>query len=293
MDRCNIALVSQTSIIGEKQNNLDKTVEWVEKAHRNGVKLVCFPELGLTGHAGLPDMVGESESVPDGMCVRTLCNVSKELNLYICAGIAENDRGIHYNTQFLTGPEGFIGKQRKIHPSKDEYFYFRGGTKLNVFDLPFARIGMIICYDNSFPEIARCHAVNGAEILICPLARRGGKWSDDVKERLAVIDAMKNKWMKMFPARSLDNGCYSLVYNMTGDCAVNIEGAAAPHVGGGMVFDPAGNAAAELFASDFAENMLIAELDGRKVHDARTGKCFNLSIRKPEVFGDLSRRDHE
>ena len=110
--------------------------------------------------------------------MRRLERVAAEEKICICAGIAEDDRGIHYNTQFIVGPEGYVGKQRKVHPSQDEYFYFRGGTELPVFDLPFARVGIVICYDNLLPEVPRCLAVAGAELLLSPHAARSAAVSE-------------------------------------------------------------------------------------------------------------------
>lgn len=129
-----IALVAQDSPVGVKAQNLARAMEWVRKAKQAGAELVCLPELNITGHAGDSAMVAEAEPVSNGPAVRALLDLAREQSIYICAGIAEDERGIHYNTQFIVGPDGLWGKQRKVHLSADEYFFFRGGTDLPVFD---------------------------------------------------------------------------------------------------------------------------------------------------------------
>ena len=164
MQSFKVAVVAHESPVRSTPKNLDTTITWVRKARKAGAALVALPELGVTGHAGHSAMVEVAEPVPDGPSVQALLELAHELDVYISAGIAEDDRGIHYNTQFIVGPEGYVGKQRKVHLSGDEYFYFRGGTSLPVMDLSIARVGVIICYDNLFPEMARCLAVDGAEL---------------------------------------------------------------------------------------------------------------------------------
>lgn len=110
------ALVQHASPVGQREENLARTVRLVREAAGAGARLVVLPELGITGHAGHPAMVLEAEPVPGGAAYTTLAALAAEIGVYISAGIAEDDRGIHYNTQFLVGPEGPIGKQRKYPP---------------------------------------------------------------------------------------------------------------------------------------------------------------------------------
>jgi len=289
MDHFTLALVQHASPVGHKAANLDATMQWVRKAKAAGAALVCLPELGITGHAGHSKMVEEAEPVPKGPSVRALETLAKELDIYICAGIAEDDRGIHYNTQFLVGPEGYWGKQRKVHLSGDEYFYFRGGTKLPVFDLPMARVGIIICYDNLFPEISRCLAVDGAELLLCPHAARFGAMPEDADGRRKVVRSVKRSWTLVHACRCYDNGCYAAICNTAGASALDIEGVEANHAGGCLVFDPNGKLVAESQSEDIEEEMVVVPLDGSLVAKRRSQSCFNLQTRRPEVFAALTR----
>jgi predicted amidohydrolase len=208
------------------------------------------------------------------------------LDLYICAGIAEDDRGIHYNTQFIVGPEGYLGKQRKVHLSRDEHYYFRGGTAVPVIELPMARVGIVICYDNLFPELSRCLAVQGAELLLCVHAARFGKWPRDAKGRRKAVENQRRSWRLIHSCRAYDNGCYVALCNMVGQGGV--PGVEANHAGVCMVFGPGGELVAESRSKDIAEEMLVVELDSGKVAERRREPCFNLQTRRPEVFSVLS-----
>lgn len=289
MDDLRLALVQHASPVGHKRENLEATLAWARQARDAGAHLVCFPELGITGHAGHPGMIAEAEPVPQGAGVSALVDLARELELFICAGIAENDRGVHYNTQFLVGPGGYIGKQRKVHLSSDEYFFFRGGTRLPVFDLPFGRVGIIICYDNNLPEMARCLAVDGAELLLCPHAARFGAWPESAEARAQAIRRSKQEWSKVHACRTYDNGCYAALCNTAGRSALEIEGVEANHAGGCLVFGPNGDLLAESRAEDVVDEMVLVDLAGAAVAERRSRACFNLRTRRPDVFAALSR----
>jgi predicted amidohydrolase len=284
-----IAVVAHESPIRSTAKNLDTTISWVRKAEKAGASLVALPELGVTGHAGHSAMVEVAEPVPDGPSVQALIEVAKELDIYISAGIAEDDRGIHYNTQFIVGPDGYLGKQRKVHLSADEYFYFRGGTALPVIDLPFARVGIIICYDNTFPEMARCLAVDGAELILAPHAARFGKWPAELADRQKSVQRVKAQWSRVHACRAYDNGCYVAVCNTAGRSATGLKGVEANHGGCCMIFDPNGDTVAQSRTRDIKPEMILADLDGDRVAARRRQSCFNLQTRKPEVFSALTR----
>lgn len=288
MEDFTIALIQHGSPVGRKKENLKATIRWTRKAKEAGAQVVCFPELNITGHAGSPEMVREAEPVPGGEAVERLCTLAAELGVYISAGIAEDDRGIHYNTQFVVGPEGYLGKQRKTHLSADEYFYFRHGTALPVFDLPIVRMGIIICYDNAMPEIARCLAMQGAEVLFCPHAARFGKWPKDQAGIEAVVVRRKENWRMVHACRAYDNGCYVALCNTAGRSATRIKGVEANHAGGCMVFDPNGRLITESQRKDIGEEMVVAPLNGEAVASRRRQTCFNLQTRRPEVFSALT-----
>ncbi len=283
-----IAVVQHGSPVGDKAGNLEQIISWTNKAKKAGAKLVLFPELNITGHAGDKAMVREAEPVPGGPSIERLTKIAKELDIYICAGITEDDHYIHYNTQFIVGPEGFIGKQRKVHLSGDEYFYFRGGTELPVFELPFARVGIIICYDNLFPEISRCLAVKGAEVLLCPHAARFGDWPEDAAGRYKAVDSRKQRWRLTQSCRAFDNACFVALCDTAGRSAMDISGVEANHAGGCIVVNPRGEIIAESSTKDIRDEMIVVELDAEIIAKRRSSAGLNLHRRRPEVFKVLS-----
>ena len=279
-----IALVQHNSVVGKKKANLAISIDYVRKAKKKGADLVCLPELNITGHAGHPSMVAEREPVPDGPSTQALIEVCKELDIYISAGIAEDEHGVPYNTQLVVGPEGFLGKQRKVHLSGDEYFEFRGGTELPVISLPFVKVGTIICYDNLFPEMARCLALNGAELLLAPHAARFGQWPKDLAGRQKAVKRVKENWSLVHRCRAYDNGCYVGVCNTAGRSAMHIKGVEANHGGCCMMFGPNGQVLAESRTRDIKDEMVVTKLDASFL--GRRPK--NMQQRKPELFGAIT-----
>lgn len=289
MENLIIALVQCHSPVGKKSENLKNTIDWVKRAKENNAELVCFPELNITGHIGHYLMISEAELVPAGNSCQTLIKLAKDLDIYIVAGICEKDKGIHYNTQFIVGPEGFIGKQRKIHLSRDEHFYFRHGTNIRVFDISKTKVGIIICYDNEIPEVSRCLAVEGAEVLLCPHAARFGLWPSTLKGKQSAVNRMKKIWKMMHRARAYDNGCYVALCNAAGRVLVKSNGAEASHAGGCMIIDPNGRIIRESKSKDISDEMVIDQLKVAVVKKRRLQSCFNLQTRRIESFGVLTR----
>src|SRR5437660_829253 len=149
-----VAAVSMNGFLGEPERVLAAIDGWCERAAAEKVELVLFPELVVQGHC-TPNTWELAELVPDGPSVARLAQIAKRHRLVLCAGLSEKERDIVYNTQVLVGPDGYIGKQRKLHLSRDEGFYYKGGRDLPVFDVGPCRVGVVICYDNQFPEVAR------------------------------------------------------------------------------------------------------------------------------------------
>ncbi len=285
-----LALVQHESPLGSTEENLEASVGWVEKAARKGADIVCLPELGITGHGGHVSMIEDAEPVPDGLSCRRLSEAAAEHKIHVVAGLAEKEGPMVYNTMFIAGPDGYIGKQRKVHLSRDEYFFFRHGTELPVFDLPFARVGVVICYDNLFPEMSRCLVLDGVELILAPhAARTFDRWSRDASKRYQAIKSLKEDWRRVHCCRAQDNACYVGVCNTAGASTRHIKGVEANHVGGCMVINPDGDVIAESRSRDIRDEMVITKLSARRLHDRRNQSCLNLRVRRPEVFGAITR----
>ena len=153
-----VAAVSMNGLLGEPKRVLEAIDGWCERAAAAKADLVLFPELVIHGHC-TPNTWELAEPVPDGPSVRRLSELARRHRLVLAAGLSEKEHDIVYNTLVLVGPAGYIGKQRKLHLSRDEVNYYKGGRDILVFDVGRCKVGTVICYDNQFPEAGPCASV--------------------------------------------------------------------------------------------------------------------------------------
>lgn len=166
-----IACVQTEPIIAEKARNVARSVQLVERAADDGAELIVLPELVNTGYvfASPEEAASLAEPVPDGPTVQAWIAVAGRRGVHIVAGIAEADGGELFNSAVLVGPDGLVGRFRKVHLWHDEKSIFAGGNLgFPVYPTPLGRIGMAICYDGWFPETYRLLALNGADIVCVP-----------------------------------------------------------------------------------------------------------------------------
>jgi len=145
--------------------------------------LIVLPELCNSGYnfKNFNMAFETSEKISDSIFIEFLISKAKLYNIYIVSGFNERDNNTIYNSSVLVGPEGYIGKYRKIHLFMNEKDYFKpGDTGLPVFDINFCKIGILICFDWMYPEVWRILALKGAHIICHPsnlilkgLAQRG------------------------------------------------------------------------------------------------------------------------
>lgn len=280
-----VAAVQMNGLLGEVERNLDEVARWAGEAAAGDADLVLFPELVITGHWCSTESWKASECVPEGPIVRRIEELSRRHDLYISVGMGEKEHGVQYNSQILVGPSGYIGKQRKLHMSSDEYFHYRGGTEMPVLDAGRCKVGTVICYDNVFPEVVRVLALKGAEVMLSPHAARFGKWTKR-GERKAVAK-QKGFYRKVYATRAYDNGVFYVVTNQAGPAGENTN-----HAGGVMFFDPKGDVIAESKTRMIEDEMVIARLESSLYVERRSGRCFNLLTRRPELFGEICRPTH-
>ena len=141
-----------------KKENLKKCFESIEVASKEGAKLIVFPECSLTGYCftSLEEAMVMAETIP-GPSVNALASLCEKLELYTVVGILEREDDKCFNSIVLLGPDGIIGKYRKLHlPFLGvDRFITHGNLPLKVFDTAVGKIGMNICFDSRFPEPAR------------------------------------------------------------------------------------------------------------------------------------------
>lgn len=168
-----IAVVQFDPQVGTQhcQTNLQNSLQLAQQAAKNGANLIVLPELANTGYlfSSRQDAFKHAEVVPDGPSVRAWIDFARQHQVYLVAGLAEQEGMRLFDTAVLLGPDGFIGKYRKAHLwNKEKLWFTPGDLGFPVFETPIGRIGLLICWDIWFPEVPRLLSLQGADI-ICSL----------------------------------------------------------------------------------------------------------------------------
>lgn len=291
MRNLRVAAVSVNGWLGEPARLLAEVELWTRQAVERGAELVLFPELLIHGHCS-PNTWELAEPVPDGPSTRQLCKLAARYRVVLSVGLSEKEHDIVFNTQVLVGPDGYIGKQRKIHMSRDETLYYKGGRELPVFDIGPCRVGTVICYDNTFPEVARILALRGAEVLLMPHAARLKTWTSTAESEQAAREYAAHYYRTMIPCRCRENACFAIVTDQVGRAGTldryPADSPAQPHhPGGAFVFDPQGEVVACTQSMRIVDELILADLDAGAIQAARSDANFTLRTRRPELFGEL------
>jgi (R)-amidase len=205
--RVRIALVQMDCKVGDKEHNTKIIEERVEQAKRKGAALVIFPELSLTGYVARDLTYRLAEPIP-GPSTRRLEELTRKKKIHVVFGMMERSEKVSavlYNTAVLLGPEGFIGKYRKMHLPTHSVFeekrYFRFGYDAPVFETDVGNLGLTICYDAFFPEIFRLLRLKGAQLMIC----------------ISASPAVRRRFFEVLTtARAIENTAYLAYVNLVG-----------------------------------------------------------------------------
>lgn len=284
-----IATVSM-HVVYDKKKNLEMYFKYIDEAANKGAKLIVFPETSLQGYLDNLGVFKKStviyqhenaEVVPEGASTQALIRKAKEKNIYIIYGMTEKDPnqvGKLYNTAVLVGPEGYIGKYQKVHLPMDEAHVFYPGNEINVFDTKIGKIGMLICYDKNYPEVARILAAKGAEMIVMPTA-----WSLDENGANPETNYSVYSYDLLDKVRALENQAIFISSNQVGVTG-DID-----FFGRSRIVNPLGVVLAEIL---YEEGMATYRLDVQKeVQDARTVGLFGLNLmkdRRPEMYHEIA-----
>jgi predicted amidohydrolase len=206
-ENINIALAQMRCKVGDKQQNIKKMKTFIANAKKQKAQLIIFPELSLTGYT-IRDLTYDlAEPIP-GPSIEAISEITKEEKVYVVFGMPERSlkaRNLIYNTAVLLGPEGIVGKYRKMHLPTHSVFqekrYFRQGYQTPVFETPLGKIGLIVCYDIFFPEISRSLRLQGAKLIVC----------------ISASPAVRSKFFEVFSlARAMENTCFFAFVNLVG-----------------------------------------------------------------------------
>ncbi len=290
MHKLTIALVQQSC--GENRDaNLAKSIESIRKAGAMGAGLVILQEL----HAGLyfcqsenPASFDQAESIP-GPTSDIFSGLAKEFGLVIVASLFERRAaGLYHNTAVVFDRDGSIaGRYRKMHIPDDplfyEKFYFTPGEEHFLpIETSIGKIGVLVCWDQWYPEAARLMALAGAEILVYPTAI-GWDPNDDDEEKAR----QKEAWITIQRSHAVANGIPVASVNRVGfEADPTGVGAGIDFWGNSFVAGPQGEFLAQAGRD---EELLIFEIDMARSETVRRIWPF-LRDRRIDAYGDLLKR---
>jgi N-carbamoylputrescine amidase len=212
--------IIQRSCTDDPLLNLENTMKDIRTAAVAGANVICLPELFMTRYfcdAENYDNFNYAEHIP-GPTTSKLQNLAGELNVVIVASLFEKvDAGVYFNTAAVFDANGtYLGKYRKNHipddPGYFEKFYFSpGDTGYQVFNTRFGRIGVLVCWDQWYPEAARITSLMGAQILIYPTAI-GWALSQDDQTNQEQYQA----WQTIQRGHAIANGVHVVAVNRCG-----------------------------------------------------------------------------
>ena len=279
----------QMSCAPDAAENLDKALRKIREAAQKGAQVICLQELFRSQYfcreedARLFDL---AESIP-GPSTDAIGQLAKELKVVVIASLFEKRaQGLYHNTAAILGQDGAIlGLYRKMHIPDDplyfEKFYFTpGDLGFKNFDTSFGRIGVLVCWDQWYPEGARLTAMQGANVLFYPTAIG---WHPHEKAEFGA--AQLDAWRTIQRAHAIANGVYVAAVNRVG-----FEGSPDSGLefwGNSFISDPFGRTLVE--ASADKEEILIATVDPAKQDEIRRNWPF-FRDRRIDAYGPLTSR---
>lgn len=280
----------QMSCDKEPASNFEKAMERISQAARKGAQVICLQELFRSQYFCQSEDYSSfklAEPIP-GPTLDALCKLAEQRAVVIIASLFEKRaEGLYHNTAVVIDADGaYLGKYRKMHIPDDplyyEKFYFApGDLGFKAWKTRYGKIGVLVCWDQWYPEAARLTALQGAEILLYPTAIG---WHPKEKAKYGI--AQHSAWEMIQRSHAVANGCYVASANRVGHEAP-AGGDGIEFFGQSFVADPSGQILAR--ASADQEENLIVEVDLAKVDTTRTHWPF-LRDRRIDAYGDISKR---
>ena len=271
--------------------NLAKAIDGVRDAAGRGARLVVLPELFRSRYFCQSEdaaQFGLAEAVP-GPTTDVLGKLAAELEITLVASLFEKRAaGLYHNTAaVLDAEKGYLGKYRKMHIPDDpryyeKYYFTPGDLGFKVFDTKPAQLGVLVCWDQWYPEAARLTAMQGAEILAYPTAIG---WHPEEKRQYG--ERQHGAWETIQRGHAVANGCFVVAVNRTG-----------------FEPDPTGNGGIEFWGQSFIagtdgriivrapvdqEVVIVEEIDLAEIDAVRAGWPF-FRDRRIDAYADITRR---
>jgi len=296
-----VATVQFCHRASDKQYNLSVIEAFIHQAGRQGIRILAFPEMCITGYWHVPDLTTEevtalAERIDGSPSLARITLLAKKYEMAIGVGLIEQGSdGLLYNAYAVCMPDGQVHVHRKLHAF--EHPDFIRGDRFTVFDTPWGvRVGILICWDNNLVENVRATALLGADILVAPHQTGGtnsrspygmkpipvtvweNRYNDPVALEAAFGGDSGRGWlMRWLPARAHDNGLFILFSNGVGLDNGEVR------TGNAMILDPYGRIIEE--TRSFEDTMVSADLD-LDLLTLSTGRRW-IHGRRPELYGIL------
>jgi predicted amidohydrolase len=262
-----IGVYQNNPLFSEVDHNIEQAVQALAGLETD---LMVLPELFNTGYQFISKEEAEilAEEIPSGKTCQAMIDFAREDETFLVFGMAERDGDHIYNGSAVVGPEGFVGRYRKIHLfAEEKYFFDPGDSEFQVFDLGLARIGVMICFDWWFPESARVLALEGADIICHP------------------ANLVLPLCQQAMTTRSLENGVFSATANRIGSEA---RGGKPPLIftGKSQILDCWGSVLTQL--SEAETGVSVVDIDVSQARNKKvTPKNDRFADRRPDFYGPI------
>lgn len=261
-----VTIAQVTSQLHDKEANLRNIASVVRKTRGN---IVVFPELNLTGYLPRDDLFKLSETM-SGPSVKTVSKLAKDTGKDIVFGAPIQDdkvRGHVFNSCVLAAGDGRVARYDKMYLPNfgpfEERLYFSHGAGATVAQGKHAKLGLMVCYDMFFPELAKLESLMGAQVLV---------------NISAAPTTSRASFERVMPARAVENGVFLAYANMVGVHGSLVFG------GGSALYGPRGDVLSR--AADLDEDVIEHELDLSEIEVSRRFRPL-LRDSRPEIMDEL------
>jgi N-carbamoylputrescine amidase len=279
----------QMRMVPEKEANLAKAETMIAEAAQHGAQVVCLPEL-FTGFYFCqkedPSLFDLAEPIP-GPSSDRLSAAAKKHGIVVIGSLFEKRMpGVYHNTATIHDTIGEpLGIYRKMHIPDDplyleKYYFTPGDLGFKVFKTAIAKIGILVCWDQWYPEAARLTALQGAEVIVYPTAIG---WHP--REKVEFGSAQHSAWETSMRGHAIANGTYVCAVNRVGH--EQIVGDGLEFWGASFVSDPFGRILKR--ASHDQEEILVVECDRRLMEDVRRNWPF-FRDRRIDAYAAITKR---
>ena len=262
-----VALVVHNAPVGHLAGNLEATRCWTRRAAEAGARIVCFPELNLTGYCHVERALDLAQPL-DGPLAAEMRDLAAETGVVVLAGMIEKDAaGRLYASHMVVQPHGEAGVYRKLHLAPPELKHYSPGEDIPLFRAAGITFGIQLCFDAHFPDLSSYMARQGADVLFVPHA--SPRFSPTQKH---------HSWMRHLPARAYDYGLFVLACNQVGE-----NGNGLSFAGNALVIDPSGWVRQTWLEGE--AGMLVSDLRAADIEHVRSHPMrYFLPHRRPELY---------